>query len=208
MDSVVAYADKSIAVFPNNALPYFYKGIALVQAKKPELAIQPLNHALDLESENQALIAQLYATLGDVYNTQQNYSYSDSCFEKALKIQPDDASTLNNYAYYLSVRKIKLSDAERMSKKSLELMPNSKSFLDTYGWILYQQGNFTEAKIYIEKAIAAAGDDDGTLLEHLGDVYFKLNETEKAIEYWEKAKSKGEDNPLLLKKISEGKLYE
>jgi tetratricopeptide (TPR) repeat protein len=87
-------------------------------------------------------------------------------------------------------------------------MPNSKSFLDTYGWILYQQGNYTEAKIYIEKAIAAAGDDDGTLLEHLGDVYFKLNETEKAIEYWKKAKSKGEDNPLLLKKISEGKLYE
>jgi len=208
MDSVVSYADKSIVVFPNNALPYFYKGIALVQAKKPELAIQPLNHALDLESENQTLIAQLYATLGDVYNTQQNFSYSDSCFEKALKIQPDDASTLNNYAYYLSVRKVKLSEAERMSKKSLELMPNSKSFLDTYGWILYQQGNYKEAKIYIEKAIDAAGDDDGTLLEHLGDVYYKINEIEKAIEYWKKAKSKGEDNPILFKKISEGKLYE
>lgn len=54
-----------------------------------------------------------------------------------------------------------------MSKKSLVLQPDSKSFLDTYGWILFQQGKYAEAKTYIEKAIKAGGEEDGTLFEHL-----------------------------------------
>ena len=95
-----------------------------------------------------------------------------------------------------------------MSKKTLQLQPDSKSFLDTYGWILYQQGKYTEAKDYIEKAIKAGGQEDGTLYEHLGDIYYKLNEVDKAKENWKKAKEKGEDSPLLNKKMNEGKLYE
>ena len=135
-------------------------------------------------------------------------SFSGIGDEKALKILPDDATTLNNYAYYLSLRKNKLDKAEKMSKKSLQLQPDSKSFLDTYGWILYQQGKYTEAKDYIEKAIKAGGQEDGTLYEHLGDIYYKLNEVDKAKENWKKAKEKGEDSPLLNKKMNEGKLYE
>jgi tetratricopeptide (TPR) repeat protein len=207
-DSVLAYADKSLEVFPNNALPYFFKGISYVQLKESDKAIKPLNQSLELETENTALIAQIYSTLGDVYNTKQNYSYSDSCFEKSLKILPNDATTLNNYAYYLSLRKTKLDDAERMSKKSLELMPESKSFLDTYGWILYQQGKYTEAKSYMDRALKANGEEDPTLLEHMGDIYYKLNDKSKAVDYWKKAQMKGESNPTLLKKISDEKLYE
>jgi tetratricopeptide (TPR) repeat protein len=208
MDSVLHYSNKSIEIFPNNPIPYFFKGIAYVQLKQSENAIKPFNKSLELEPENPALVAQVYSSLGDVYNTQKQYVLSDSCFDKALKLQPDDATTLNNYAYYLSLRKSKLNDAERMSKKSLLLVPESKSFLDTYGWILYQQGKYNEAKEYIQKALKATGDDDATLLEHLGDIYFKLNDSEKAMELWKRAVKKEVENPILMKKISEGKMYE
>ncbi len=207
-DSVLVYADKSLMVFPNNALPYFFKGISYVQLKEVDKAIKPLNQSVELETENTALIAQIYSTLGDVYNTKQNYSYSDSCFEKSLKVLPNDATTLNNFAYYLSLRKSRLDDAERMSKKSLELMPESKSFLDTYGWILFQQGKYSDAKSYMDRALKANGEEDPTLLEHMGDIYYKLNDKSKAIEYWKKAQLKGEANPTLLKKITDEKLYE
>ena len=49
---------------------------------------------------------------------------------------------------------------------------------------------------------------DGTLYDHLGNVYFKLKQKDKAIESWKKAKEKGVDDPNIDKKISEGKLYE
>lgn len=207
-DSALHYTDLSLELFPNMGIPYFLKGLCHVQLKQSEKAIKPFNTALELETENIPLQAQVFSLLGDVYNTQKNYTYSDSCFERALKLQPEDASTLNNYAYYLSLRKEKLNDAERMSKKSLMLMPESKSFLDTYGWILYQQGKFNEAKEYIERAIKAAGDDDATLLDHLGDIYFQLGDKTKALELWKSAKLKGADNPFIQKKITDEKLYE
>ncbi|HMT34311.1 MAG TPA: tetratricopeptide repeat protein [Chitinophagaceae bacterium] len=207
-DSVLSYSNQCISYFPNNPMPYFFMGVTYLQKKEAEKALIPLNKAAELEPENPLLYAQIYASLGDAYNATQKYELSDSCFEKALKILPDDATTLNNYAYYLSLRKNKLDKAEKMSKKSLQLQPDSKSFLDTYGWILYQQGKYTEAKDYIEKAIKAGGQEDGTLYEHLGDIYYKLNEVDKAKENWKKAKEKGEDSPLLNKKMNEGKLYE
>jgi tetratricopeptide (TPR) repeat protein len=88
------------------------------------------------------------------------------------------------------------------------LQPSSKSFLDTYGWILFQQGNYKGALEFIQKAIDANGENDGTLFEHLGDTYSKLGNAEKAIENWKKAKEKGESSPVLLKKIQDGKYYE
>lgn len=207
-DSVLAYASESAGLFPNNPLPYFFMGYSYLQKKEPEKACIPLNKAVDLEPENPNLYAQVYSCLGEAYNATKNYAYSDSCFEQALAILPDDATTLNNFAYYLSLRKQKLEQAERMSKRSLELMPGSKSFLDTYGWILFQQGKYADAKSYIEQAIAAGGEEDGTLYDHLGDIYFKMNDTDKAIEHWNKAKAKGENTPLLNRKIKDRIWYD
>ncbi len=207
-DSVLVYGNKCIEYFPNNPMPYFFLGIAHLQMKEAGKALSPLNKAADLEPENPLLYSQIFASLGEAYNAIKDYNKSDSCFERALKIQPNDASTLNNFAYYLSLRKNRLEEAEVMSKKSLELQPDSKSFLDTYGWILFQQGKYADAKLYIEKAIKAGGEEDGTLYEHLGDIYFKLNDTSKAKENWNKAKEKGESNPVLNKKVKEGVWYE
>ncbi|MBK8143556.1 MAG: tetratricopeptide repeat protein [Bacteroidetes bacterium] len=207
-DSVIQYGTQCVDLFPNNPMPYFFMGISYLQKKEASKAVKPLSKAVDLEPENPALYAQLYASLGEAYHSLKNFEWSDSCFEKSLKIQPNDATTLNNYAYYLSLRKSKLDEAEKMSKKSLVLQPDSKSFLDTYGWILFQQGKYAEAKTYIEKAIKAGGEEDGTLFEHLGDIYYKLNDVAKAKEHWNLAKSKGEDNPLLNKKAKEGMWYE
>ena len=208
LDSVINISKNCIQYFPENAIPYFYTGISYLQQKNYDSSLIYLLKGLPLENQNKLLQSQFYSSLGDLYNAQKNYSLSDSSFEKAILLQPAEATTLNNYAYYLSLRKEKLDYAEKLSKKSLELQPNSKSFLDTYGWILFQQGNYKEALIYIQKAIDIDGGQDGTLLEHLGDVYYKLNEKDKANENWRIAKQKGETNPLLLRKIQEGKYYE
>lgn len=207
-DSALLYANKSLELFPNLAMPHFLKGLAYMQLKQSDKALNPFNTALELETENVELQSQLYSLLGDVYNGQKKFELSDSCFEQALKLRPNDASTLNNFAYFLSLRKVKLEQAEKMSKKSLELMPESKSFLDTYGWILYQQGKYQDAKEYITRAIKSAGNEDATLLDHMGDIYFKLGDKIKAIEYWKLAQQKGADNPFLIKKLSDEKLYE
>jgi pentatricopeptide repeat protein len=147
--------------------------------------------------------------IGDAYNFMKQYQLSDESYEKAMKLTPDNATLLNNYAYYLSVRNTRLDDAEKMSRKSLEIRKDEPTFLDTYGWVLYKQGKNDKALEYIQKAIDISGNAaDATLWEHLGDIYFKLGNVDKAVEYWKKSKEKGSENTDIDKKINDRKLYE
>ena len=93
-----------------------------------------------------------------------------------------------------------------MSTRLVELHPNNSTYLDTHGWVLYVNGDFKESKKFLERA--ASLDDDGTIIEHYGDVLFQLGNVEEAIVQWEKARDLGEASELIDKKIADRKLYE
>ena len=46
------------------------------------------------------------------------------------------------------------------------------------------------------------------VMEHYGDILYKLGDTGQAFEYWQKAKAKGPGSVVLDKKIAEKKLDE
>lgn len=209
-DSIVKYSERALRLFPNQAQMHYLNGVGYSFKKEYTKAINATERAIDmLPEENIGELASMYSTLADVYNSTKEYELSDENFDKALKLVPDNPSTLNNYSYYLSVRGVRLDDAEKMSKRSLELVPDLPTFLDTYGWILYKRGNYKKAKEYIEKAIEKEDEAaSGTLWEHLGDIYYKLNDREKALEFWLKAKKIGTDGPNIDRKIMEKTLYE
>lgn len=190
-DSLVKYSQQALKVYPNQAILHYLYGIGLSNNKEFKKAANALQRAIDLQPEdNKALLADMYSMLADAYYNDKDYEQSDENFEKALSLNKDNSSVLNNYSYYLSVRGVRLDDAERMSKRSLELSPDQPTFLDTYGWIMYKQGKYKEAIEYIKKAIDAdPANADATLWEHLGDAYQKQGNTQKAIECWQKAKT-------------------
>ena len=173
-------------------------------------AINAIKRAIDIQPENdKPKLAAMYSLLADEYHSNKQDDLSDKTYEKVLSLDPDDASVLNNYSYYLSERGKKLDEAEKMSQKSLDLRPDESTFLDTYGWIQYKKGNYLKAKDFVERAIQLAGNKaDAALYDHLGNICYQLNERDKAIEYWKRSKEMGGDDPMLDKKISEGKLYE
>ncbi|MEP7170149.1 MAG: tetratricopeptide repeat protein [Bacteroidota bacterium] len=208
IDSMLTETDEAISLFPNNAVFYLFNGMAKSQKKQYDEAVKILLSGSKLVIDNEIQLFEFYSRLGDNYNELKNYPESDKYYDKALEIEPKNSFTLNNYSYYLSVRGEKLDKAETMSKLSNEITPNQASFQDTYAWIFYKEGKFNDAKEWIEKAMTNGGDKNGTILEHYGDVLFKLGQTEKAIEFWNKAKAAGEASDLLDKKIAEKKLYE
>ncbi len=209
-DSLILYSEKALRLFPNQALVHYLNGIGHFNKKEYTAAIRSMNRAIDMQPEDNAeLLAEMYSSRGDAYNTIKEYALSDSSYEKAVQLDPKNPTVLNNYSYYLSLRGVRLDDAEKMSRQSLQLKPEEATFMDTYGWILYKQGKYEKAKEYIRKAIDANEQHaDATLYEHLGDVFYKLNSVDKAVEYWRIAKEKGGDNQLIDKKIQERKLYE
>lgn len=208
-DSLISSSRQAMRYFPNQSLIHYLNGVGHSFKNNHIDALKSYNRAIDLQPEdNRPLLSDMYASAGDTYHALRENERADSCYEKALLFNPDNATVLNNYSYYLSLRKTRLNDAEQMSRRSLEIRPGEATFLDTYAWILYQQGKYKEAKEYMEKAIAADPDPDGTLWDHLGDIMYKLGDKDTAVTYWEKASKKGTANPLINKKIQERRIYE
>lgn len=111
-------------------------------------------------------------------------------YDKVLRIDPYDASALNNYAYYLSLAGRKLKKAEKMSRTALDLEPDNPSYLDTYGWILHLLGRSKEAKPYFKRAMVYGGKDHVEILEHYSIVLKALGEEELSKYYKSLAESK------------------
>ncbi len=212
-DSLIKYSERAMRLFPNLAIVSYYNALGYLNKKQFPQAIRAIGRAIDMQPDKELKerkqLADMYAMQADIYHSNKQDDLSDKSFDKSLSIDPDNASTLNNYSYYLSERGTKLDQAEEMSKKSLEIRPDEATFLDTYGWIQYKKGNYLKAKDYVERAIKLNGKNaDATLYEHLGDICFQLNDKANAIENWKKAKALGAEGALIDKKISEGKLYE
>ena len=194
--------ESALEYFPASSVVYFYNGLANAQVEKLDKAEKSFKRSLRFVGENNALEAQIYSSLADLYHKQKRFPEMDESFEAAIKVDPNNAYTLNNYAYFLSLRKDKLDLAKKMSRKSLDIEKDNASFLDTYAWINFELGLYTEAKFYQEQALANGKEDMAAIYEHYGDILFKLNETEKALTYWIKAKESGSKNKSLPIKIS------
>ncbi len=202
-----ATAHEALDYFPASAIIYLYLGLSENRLKEYDNSVRHFKNGLDFCGDNDKLKLQFYFNLGELYNSLKDYTNSDRYFDKVLEIDPKDQLTLNNYAYYLSLRKENLDKAEMMSKKALENDPGNPAYLDTYGWILYLKGDFDQAAKYVEQALEKKK-WDAELLEHLGDIYYRLDRVDEAVELWEKAKKKGSVSPDIDKKIHDKKLYE
>lgn len=202
-DSLIKLSGKALELYPSSAMLHYLNGIGYTNKGNYKEGIAALKTAIDFQPEdNKNLLAEMYSSLADAYNSSKDYKLADKNFDESLKLNPENATVLNNYAYYLSVRNVRLDDAEKFSAKSLQLRPGEATFLDTYGWIFYQQGKYEKAKALIQEAIDKNGKDaDATLYEHLGDVNYKLNDTNKAVENWQKSIEKDPTNEAVKLKI-------
>ncbi|MEO8149954.1 MAG: tetratricopeptide repeat protein [Bacteroidia bacterium] len=207
-NTLVADSKEALTLFPDQPLLYYFNGFANGVLKNYDIAIKTLTSGYKLVVDNDNLMGEFYAVLGDNYNSTRNYKESDNFYDKALKINPKNIIVLNNWAYYLSLRKDQLDKAAEMSKLSNELSPDNETYQDTYAWVLFQQGKYADAKEWQEKAIKNSDGKNGTLLEHYADILFKSGDVEKAVEFWKKAKAAGEASEQIDKKIAERKYVE
>lgn len=212
LDKVVAITEKGIKYIPEAPQFYFYLGAAQYQQKKYKEALATFEAGLDnAEIENPLVASDFYGQIGDLNYFLKNKEAAFENYEEALKINPQNILVLNNYSYYLSLEKKELDKAEQMSSITVKAEPTNSTYLDTYGWILFEQGDYTTAKIYLENAVKYSesnNEPSATLHEHLGDVFSLMGETEKAVEQWKKAKELDSDSKTLDKKIKKKKYIE
>ncbi|WP_185153393.1 tetratricopeptide repeat protein, partial [Fulvivirga lutimaris] len=205
--SVIDFSNIALELFPNQAILYYFNGAANLQENNYEEASFALEQGKKLASANLNLIGAFNSMLGDAYNGQELYEKSDEAFEAALDFDPNNYGILNNYSYYLALRKENLDKAERMSKKVVDNNPDDVTFLDTYAWVLFSKEKYKEAKKVMEKAISI-GNVEAVHYEHYGDILFKLGNVDEAVKQWQVAKGMDPNSELIDKKIADKKLYE
>ena len=189
LDKVIQIATSALEYHPDALEFYYYCGIAHYQKEETDKALEVFTRGVRQinEKSDKQIASDFYAILGDIYHQKGRAEESYAAYDSSLVYNPDNIGTLNNYAYFLSIDKKQLDKAEEMSYRTVKAEPENKTYLDTYAWILFEKGRYTEARIYIEQALRNGGDKSRVIVEHCGDIYYMLGEKDKALEYWEKA---------------------
>jgi tetratricopeptide (TPR) repeat protein len=207
-DSLIVHADEALELYPNQGMIYYLQGFAYLRKYDHKKAAYSLEAARKLSSSNATLTAQINAMLGDAYYGAKEYAKSYAAFDAALALNPNDEIVLNNYSYYLALRKEKLDRADRMASQLIREHPDQAAYLDTYAWVLFAQEKYKEAQKVMEKVLTLPG-ANATHYEHYGDILFKLGRIDDAVKYWNTARtSAGSKSDLLDKKIADRKYYE
>ncbi len=167
-EELVPLAQRAKALFPLQILPYYTLGFYAFIQNDYETAIEELQQcekvgfAKGQEEEEVKiynLLAESYHALGDDDNT---FVY----YDKLLKINPNDAGILNNYAYYLSQRGERLEEALAMIEKAVKQEPHNANILDTYAWVLYKMGRYDEARKQMQRCLENDRSKSETLQKH------------------------------------------
>lgn len=202
-NTLLEYAEGASKHFPDKPSVFLFKGLAEMQLNNNEDAVETFRTGLAKSGDNKRLKIQFYTFLGDSYRNLNENAKSDKAFEKVLEMDPDNLIVLNNYSYYLSLRKERLEQAKEYSKRTVKEEPENPTYLDTYAWILYNMNMYEEALKYIKKAYDNGGNETAEILEHYGDILNALGRTEEAITFWRAAAKLDEDNNGLVEKIKE-----
>ena len=197
--------ESAIRVVPEDFRVNFFLGVAYSRLNRNAEAAKVLEHARSINPKDIDAIIQLAL----VYDGMKKYDESDSLYEEALRIDPKNHLALNNYGYSLADRGVELNRALDMATKAVSAQPDNASYLDTIGWVYFRLGKFSEAESFVKKAIntgSEKGEVNAVVYEHLGDIYYKLNDKDRAMEQWKAALKLDESNSALKEKISRGTL--
>ena len=176
---------------PQNLILYHLPAVYYLQIGDTEAALETLERGEPyyMENSDDTLASEMYALMGDTYHEAGMLERCYACYDSALVLVPDNPQVLNNYAYFLSLNDGDLQKAMTMAHRANELRPNDATYLDTYAWVLYQAGQYTQAKIYIDQALAAVTEEEesSTYYQHAGDIYWKIGDRKNARKFWKRA---------------------
>lgn len=167
-----------------NPVFYYYLGVGYFQLQEKEKAIDAFRGGLERvensDNENKLqLCVNMYALMGDIYHSLGQDDKAFQAYDSCLVYRQNDAMVLNNYAYYLSLKKKDLQRAEEMSRKSNELEPDNATYLDTYAWVLFQLKRYDEAKQYMDKVVELMEQDGEEMSDDVREHIIQINKKVK-----------------------------
>ena len=192
---------------PEEMAFYYYQGMAYYRSEDKDHALEAFQNGISVINDDSSpeIVSDFYAVMGDILFQKDRKREAFAAYDSCLQWKPDNISCMNNYAYYLSLKGENLDKAEEMSFKTIKAEPKNATYLDTYAWILFMQGRYAEARIYIDQALQNDSTIGAVVTEHAGDIYAMAGDIEGAVSLWQQALAQDPGNKLIARKIKRKK---
>ena len=203
MDSVISLCEPAMEFNPDEMAFYYFCGMAYFMQENTDKALDIFKRGvsqIDKESDPN-IVSDFYAIMGDILYEKQQQAEAFAAYDSSLQWKSDNIGCLNNYAYYLTISNGDLQKAEQMSYKTIKAEPANSTYLDTYAWVLFKEGRYKEAQMFIDQAVANDTASSPDILGHAGDIYAVNGDIDKALDYWQQAVDAGANGEAILRKI-------
>ncbi len=177
LDQAADMYQQAYKIQPNDKVLFTLADIMNAQGKLPD-AVKLLNNALEKNPKNGAI----HFKLATAYQQQNDNKQAEAHYKAILAEQPDNVLALNNLAFLYSQKND--PQAIELAKKAYDKAPEAPAILDTYGYILINQGQPKEGLTILEKA-ASLAPKENDIQFHLAKAYAVNNNKQKALEILE-----------------------
>ncbi len=194
--------------FPTTPQLTYLLAVAMREAGKVQQSVATFAEALhEAQVQGQEITdGRFYFEYGAAAERAGLYDKAAELFQHSIDADPANAAEAYNYLGFMWAEQgTHLDEAEDYIRRALTVDPDNGAYLDSLGWVHYRRGNYEEALTELLGAAKALKANDPVVFEHIGDTYAALNQTPKAIEYWEKALALDKTNKKLATKIAEAK---
>lgn len=196
-------------LIPNNPLLLYEEAWVYYHSNQLDEAIKRFEKIIADFSQSPArqLVRRVQFSLSNIYVQQGNLRKGEEILEVVYKEAPDDPTVNNDLGYLYADQGKNLEQAEKMIRKAIDAEPENGAYLDSMGWVLFKLGKYQDALPYLEKAVQKSTGGDETLWDHLGDLYDRLKQGDKARDAWTKsldaAKQAAKPDKKLIDKVEE-----
>jgi tetratricopeptide (TPR) repeat protein len=190
-DEAVKVASQAAALSPKNARFQSRRAWILYHAKRYDDAKQKYEEFIqkfdaDHAEASRDSIREARLVLSNISVLGGRLPEAEEWLEQVLDEFPEDIGAMNDLGYLWCDQGKHLRRSLEMVQKAVAKEPDNMAYRDSLGWALYRLGRAEEGLAELERA-AAKEDPDGVILDHLGDVYLKVNQRDKAVDAWRRA---------------------
>jgi tetratricopeptide (TPR) repeat protein len=155
--------------------------------------------AVRLLDSTRSLVAddadQLYS-LVDTYLALDQKQTAEEVLQQVIQLDPTHSGACNGLGFEWADEGKNLPQAETLIRIALAQEPDNIRFLDSLGWVLYKRGDMESARICLEQSVAAMPKPNPVVMDHLGDVLYRLSRRDQALGTWEQSlKELSDDHP-------------
>lgn len=169
-----------------NPNAYFLQGLNYFSMDQYKESIESFSNAISIDGKN----PNYYFFRASVYEKNKQINETIQDLKKSIELDNRNAATYNFLGYLYAENNMELVDAYNLIKKAVEMEPDNGTYQDSLGWVLFKMEKLKESLHHLNLALQIMTDrkeDDPVVYDHLGDVFYKMNDIDNASENWKKS---------------------